>query len=97
MAKQIPWREEAVLVRTTGASVQDGGRVIVGEGPLFRLLDIADALPPAEIGRYFITLPDRRTPPFRFEGEAIVRLLGRMDRPGALALLNARAPLAMRR
>ena len=97
MTKQVPWREQAVLIRTSDASVQDGGRVIVDEGPLFRLLDMADALEPAEIERHFITLPDRHTPPFRYEGEAITQLLGRMDRPGALALLNLRGAAVMRR
>ncbi|HEU0045268.1 hypothetical protein [Sphingomonas sp.] len=93
----IPWRDDAALIRTNGASIHDGGRVIVAEGPLYRVLDIADRLAPAELGRHFITLPDRRTAPFRFEGEAIRNLLGRLDRPGALELLNARGAAALRR
>lgn len=92
----IPWRDEATLIRFNDASIHEGGRVIVAEGPLYRVLDIADRLAPAELGRHFITLPDRRTPPFRFDGEAIGNLLGRLDRPGALELLNARGA-AMRR
>lgn len=94
---RIPWREEAVLIRTTGAAVVEGGRVIVAEGPLYRLLDIADTLKVDEIARHYIALPDRRVPPFRFDGDAIRQLLGRMDRPGALELLNARGPAMMRR
>lgn len=97
MTKQIPWSEAAVLIRTNGASVHEGGRVIVGEGPLYQLLDIADALAPKDVERHYIALPERRTPPFRYEGDAIVQLLGRMDRPGTLALLNARGASAMRR
>ena len=94
---RIPWREDAVLIRTTGAAVVDGGRVIVAEGPLYRLLDIADALKVDEIARHYIALPDRRVAPFRYDGDAIRQLLGRLDRPGALDLLNARAPAMMRR
>lgn len=83
----IPWRDESVLVRTSGASIHDGGRVIVAEGPLHRLLALADALSPDELARHYITLPDRRTPPFRYDGDGITSLLGRLDRPGALRLL----------
>ena len=93
----IPWRDQAVLIRTSGASIHDGGRVIVAEGPLHRLLNIADAFASDEIERHYIALPDRRVPPFRFDGDAIRQLLGRMDRPGALELLNARGPAMMRR
>ena len=97
MTKQIPWREPAVLIRTNGASVHEGGRIIVGEGPLFQLLDLADALAPKDVERHYIALPERRTPPFRYAGEQIVQLLGRMDRPGMLETLNARGGSAMRR
>lgn len=92
----IPWRDQAALIRTSGASIHDGGRVIVAEGPLHYLLDLADSFAGDEIGRHYITLPDRRAPPFRFEGEAIRNLLGRLDRPGALDLLNARCAAAAR-
>ena len=84
----IPWREDAVLVRASGASIHDGGRVIVAEGPLHRLLGLADALAPDELARHYIALPDRRVPPFRYDGEGIRMLLGRLDRPGALTLLS---------
>ena len=93
----IPWRDDATLIRTTDASIHNGGRVIVAEGPLYRVLDIADRLAPAELGKHYIALPDRRVAPFRYEGEAIRNLLGRLDRPGALELLNARGGTALRR
>ena len=92
----IPWRDDAVLIRTSNAGIHDGGRAIVAEGPLYRLLDTADLLDPDELGRHYITLPDRRTPPFRYDGAAIRTLLGRLDRPGTLNLLQARAASARR-
>ena len=97
MVNRIPWREDAVLIRTSGASIADGGRVIVAEGPLYRLLDIADTFRVDEIERHYIAMPERHVPPFRYEGLAIRQLLGRMDRPGALDLLNIRAPAVMGR
>lgn len=92
----IPWRDQAVLIRTTSASIHDGGRTIVAEGPLHRLLDIADALAPDELPRHYIALPDRGAPPFRFDGEAVRNLLGRLDRPGALDLVARQAAAARR-
>lgn len=89
--KLIPWRDQATLVRTSGAAIHDGGRVIVAEGPLHRLLAIADALAADELDRHFIALPDRGAPPYRFEGAAIRGLLGRIDRPGAMAGVPALA------
>jgi hypothetical protein len=86
----IPWREHATLIRTNGASIYEGGRQIVAEGPLYRMLDLADTLVPAELQRHFITLPDRRAAPFRYDPAAIAALLGRLDRPGAMELFNAR-------
>ena len=90
----IPWRDAAVLIRTTGAEIHEGGRAIVAEGPLYHMLDLADALSPEELGRHYVTLPDRRTAPFRFDGDGIRALLGRLDRPGVLDLLNARGAFA---
>lgn len=83
----IPWHDHTTLIRTTAASIHEGGRTIVAEGPLHRMLDIADALVPAELDRHFIALPDRGAAPFRYNAEAIRALLGRLDRPGALALV----------
>lgn len=86
----IPWREQATLIRTSGASIHDGGRVIVAEATLYRLLDLVDGFALDELQRHYITLPDRRTAPFRYDGEAIRGLLGRLDRPGVLESLHAR-------
>ena len=77
-----PWQDAATLVRLDDAEVADGGRSIVAEGPLHRLLTLADGLTPAELDRHFIALPDRRRAPFRFDADAIIALLGRSDRPG---------------
>lgn len=93
----IPWRDQATLIRTSGASIHDGGRVIVAEAPLFRLLDLVDGFESDELPRHYIALPDRRTAPFRFDGDAIRSLLGRLDRPGVLDLLNARGARAAAR
>lgn len=93
----IPWRDQAVLIRTSGASIHDGGRVIVAEGPLFKLVDLADALEPDELTRHYITLPDRRVAPFRFECDAVRSLLGRIDRPGAFDHLHMRMPAVLAR
>ena len=78
----IPWHEAATLVRLGTARLTEGGRAIVAEGPLHRLLAIADTLSPAELAHHFIALPDRRHAPFRFDSAAIAALLGRADRPG---------------
>lgn len=85
----IPWRDQAVLIRTSAASIHDGGRAIVAEGPLHRVLAIADELSADEVERHYITLPDRRVAPFRYDGEAIRTLLGRLDRPGAFDLFKS--------
>lgn len=87
----IPWHEHATLIRTTDASIHDGGRSIVAEAPLHRLVELASAMTPAELDRHFITLPDRRAAPFRFDGTAIHGLLGRLDRPGAVDFLSRQA------
>ena len=78
----IPWQDAATLVRVADARLTEGGRSIVAEGPLHHLLTLADRLPPAELAQHFITLPDRRAAPFRFDAEGIAGLLGRIDRPG---------------
>ncbi|WP_425230417.1 hypothetical protein [Sphingomonas sp.] len=87
----IPWRDHAALIRTTDASIHDGGRAIVAEGPLHRVVELANDLPPAELDRHFISLPDRHAAPYRFEGAAIHALLGRLDRPGALDFMTRQA------
>ena len=95
----IPWRDQATLIRTSGASIHDGGRVIVAEAPLHHLIELVDGLAPGELQRHYITLPDRRTAPFRYDGEGIRGLLGRLDRPGVIESLHARGgapPLAVR-
>lgn len=78
----IPWHDSATMIRLSDERLTEGGRAIVAEGPLHRLLTLADSLPPAELERHFIALPDRQAAPFRFDAEAIGRLLRRGDRPG---------------
>lgn len=87
----IPWHDHATLIRTSDASVSDGGRAIVAEAPLHRLVELASGFAPAELDRHFIALPDRRAAPFRFDGAALQALLGRFDRPGASDFLGWRA------
>lgn len=84
----IPWHDHATLIRTTDASIHDGGRSIVAEAPLHRLVELASGLSPAELDHHFIALPDRRAAPFRFDGTAIHALLGRLDRPGVADFLS---------
>ena len=79
----IPWHEAATLVRLGSARLTEGGRAIVAEGPLHRLLALADTLSPADLACHFIALPDRCRAPFRLDAAAIVGLLGRTDRPGS--------------
>ena len=78
----IPWQEAATMVRIADEQLTEGGRTIVAEGPLHRVLALADRLSPAELQRHFIALPDRRAAPFRFDADGITGLLGRIDRPG---------------
>ena len=95
----IPWRDQATLIRTSGASIHEGGRVIVAEAPLHRLIELVDGFAADELRRHYITLPDRGVAPFRYDGDAIRGLLGRLDRPGVIESLQARAgapPLAVR-
>lgn len=87
----IPWHDHATLIRTTDASIHEGGRTIVAEAPLHRLVELASALSPHELERHFITLPDRRAAPYRFDGAGIHALLGRLDRPGAFVFAAGRA------
>lgn len=86
----IPWHDQATLIRTTDASIHDGGRTIVAEAPLHRLVELASAMPPTELERHYITLPDRRAAPYRFDGAGINTLLGRLDRPGAFNFMTGR-------
>lgn len=86
----IPWHDQATLIRTTDASIHDGGRTIVAEAPLHRLVELASTIPPAELDRHYITLPDRRAAPYRFDGAGINALLGRLDRPGAFNFTTGR-------
>ncbi|WP_419809407.1 hypothetical protein [Sphingomonas sp.] len=83
----IPWHDQATLIRTTDASIHDGGRSIVAEAPLHRLVQMVSDFSPAELSQHFITLPDRRAAPYRFDGDGIHALLGRLDRPGAFDFL----------
>ena len=69
-------------MRLGDEQLTEGGRRIVAEGPLHRVLALADTLPAAELRRHFIAMPDRGAAPFRFDAAGIAGLLGRMDRPG---------------
>lgn len=82
MTQSIPWNDAATLVRLGDGHLTEGGRTVVAEGPLHRVLALVDSWPAGEVQRHFIALPDRGAAPFRYDAPAIAALLGRADRPG---------------
>ena len=90
----IPWRDAAVLLlRSEHDSAE---RDIVAEGSLRDVVDRIAASKVGEIPRLIISLPDRRAPPFRYDGAAIHELV-RARRAERAALLPIPATPARRR
>jgi hypothetical protein len=80
----IPWRDAAVLLlrRDHGA----GERDIVAEGTLRDLVDRIATAMAGDIPRMTISLPDRRAPPFRYEGTKIHELVRSRNAGGAVLM-----------
>lgn len=80
----IPWSEAAVLLLRSEQG--DGDRDIVAEGSLRDVVDRVAASKVGDIPRLLISLPDRRAPPFRYDGTAIHELV-RARREARAALI----------
>lgn len=95
MSVDISWNEDAVAVmRPRDGGKASGDLEVVAQGPLTRVIDAIAAGFASDIGRMRISFPDRRQPPFRYEGVEIAALLAERARVAAGARLNASAAAA---
>jgi hypothetical protein len=62
----VPWDDEV-----TASIDVDGGRQIITQGPLRLVVPLLAARSAAERNRIVIAFPDRRVPPFRYDGAYI--------------------------
>lgn len=72
------WNENAVAVERRG-----GESVIIGEGTLAALVAGLQTLRSSALNGVRVSMPDRRVPPFIFEGQGLVELLKDARRPDA--------------
>jgi len=91
----ISWNEDAVAaMRPRDCDRASGDLEVVVQGPLTRVLDTIAATFAGDIGRMRISFPDRRKPPFRYEGTEIAALLA--ERARAAAQLSASGAAVVR-
>lgn len=80
----ISWNEDAVAaMRPRDCDRASGDLEVVAQGSLTRVLDTIAATFAGDIGRMRISFPDRRKPPFRYEGTEIAVLLAERARAAA--------------
>lgn len=72
------WNENAVAVERRGDE-----SVIIGEGTLAALVAGLQTLRAGALNGVRVSMPDRRVPPFTFEGQGLVELLKDARRPDA--------------
>ena len=72
------WNENAVAVER-----RQGETVIIGEGTLAALVAGLRTLRTGALKGVRVSMPDRRVPPFIFEGQGLVELLKDPRRPEA--------------
>jgi hypothetical protein len=72
------WNENAVAVER-----RQGETVIIGEGTLAALVAGLRTLRTSALNGVRVSMPDRRVPPFIFEGQGLVELLKDPRRPEA--------------
>lgn len=70
------WNENAVAVERRA-----GESVIIGEGTLAALVAGLRTLGPGALSGVRVSMPDRRVPPFIFEGQGLIELLKDSRRP----------------
>lgn len=88
----ISWNEDAVAaVRPRDCDKASGDLEVVAQGPLTRVLDTIAAGFAGDISRMRISFPDRRKPPYRYEGAEIAALLAERGRATTAAMLNSSA------
>jgi hypothetical protein len=91
----ISWNEDAVAaMRPRDCDKASGDLEVVAQGSLTRVLDTIAATFASDIGRMRISFPDRRKPPFRYEGIEIAALLA--ERARATAQLSSSATINRR-
>ena len=70
------WNENAVAVER-----RLGEAVILGEGTLAALVAGLQNLTSSALSRVRVSMPDRHVPPFSFDGQELVELVGDPKRP----------------
>lgn len=92
MPVDISWNEDAVAVmRPRDCNKASGDLEVVAQGSLTCVMDTIAAGFASDIGRMRISFPDRRQPPYRYEGVEIAALLAERARSVSGARLNASA------
>jgi len=80
---EISWNEDAVAaMRPRDCDKASGDLEVVAQGSLNRVLDTIAATFAGDLARMRISFPDRRKPPFRYEGTEIAALLAERARSG---------------
>lgn len=92
----VPWNDHATLVHFRVGTIESGAREVLAEGPLHRMIELAAELPSAQRCELLLALPDRRQPPFRYQGEELKTLIARPDRPVSPPVLPPRRPVRRR-
>lgn len=86
----ISWNEDSVAaMRPRDTDKASGDLQVVAQGPLTSVLDAIAAGFATDIGRMRISFPERRSPPFRYEGAEIAALLAERGRALRAVSLNA--------
>lgn len=82
----ISWNEDAVAaVRPRDGDKSNGDLEVVAQGPLAGVLDAIAAGFAGDLARMRISFPERRKPPYRFEGTEIAALLAERGRAATAA------------
>jgi len=75
------WKDAAVAVEQ-----RQGEAVIVCEGTLTGVIQTLKTVRPARLAGIRVSLPDRRTSPYSFEGQSLQALLDNAARPQSTLL-----------
>jgi hypothetical protein len=93
-SRDISWNEDAVAVMRPRDG-DKGNLEVVAQGSLAGVLDAIAAGFASDLARMRISFPERRKPPYRYEGAEIAALLA--ERGRAAAMLNASVETSGRR
>jgi len=87
----VSWNDDAVAAMRPRDCAEAGDLEVVAQGSLTRVLDAIAAGFASDIARMRISFPERRKPPFRYEGAEIAALLAERSRVAALATASVTA------